>query len=53
MTDRKAPRYLIPPDWRSRPELVPVLRLLVEGARRAVQGSNPYQPKAGNPCGNR
>lgn len=40
------PRYLIPADWQRRPELMPALRILVEGARRAVRdaGSPDLQP---------
>lgn len=29
-------RTIIPQDWERRPELLPALRILVEGARRAV-----------------
>lgn len=35
-TSKSTPRYLIPSDWESRPELLPALKILVEGARRAV-----------------
>lgn len=45
METRETPRYLIPPDWRSRPELRPVLQILVEGARRVVLESSARQPK--------
>jgi|GEM_PF-6087135 len=30
------PVPFVPDDWRERPELLPALRLLVEGARRAA-----------------
>lgn len=48
METREASRpvaNLIPPDWRSYPELVPVLKILVEGAKRVVLASRPRQPE--------
>ena len=31
------PRYLIPSNWKERPDLLPALHLLVQGARRVAQ----------------
>lgn len=36
--------FPIPHDWRRYPELIPALRILVEGARRAAIASGPQPP---------